>query len=524
MNTRLTIRSLAAALCLLGSSIASAATITIVNADGPNEGFNDPTPVVPVGGNPGTTLGEQRLEVFRYAASVWGARIASPVEIRVEAQFDPLDCNAGSAVLGAAGTTTVHRDFAGAELAATWYPQALANAMAGTDLDPVNPDLGATFNSGIDNNDACLSGVNWYLGLDGNNGGDIDLADVVIHEIGHGLGFASYVNESTGQPFLGYLDVFSINLEDHSLGLSWDRMSDIERVVSAVDSGDLHFVGPNVVAAAGHVPMYAPDPLQPGSSVSHFDVSMTPDELMEPFITDPPIHEVGLAFEAMLDLGWLAEGQPVNMPPSVLISSPSDGDVFSEGGSVSLLASAEDAEDGDLSGSIRWSSDRDGLLGIGASLSVSSLSVGDHLLSASVSDSAGASASDQVSISVEGEVEPLPAVPGPVGVTDQGDGSALVAWQDNSDNEQWFEIQRESPHKRRPGVWVGTTLVGTVAADVTSLTDNSGAGTFRYCVRAGNASGSSDWACSEATVITDSGSGDDGSTFCDKHPTHKRCL
>lgn len=48
------------------------ATITIVNADGPNEGFNDPTPIAPVGGNPGTTVGEQRLNLFRYAASRWG--------------------------------------------------------------------------------------------------------------------------------------------------------------------------------------------------------------------------------------------------------------------------------------------------------------------------------------------------------------------------------------------------------------------------------------------------------------------
>ena len=65
-------------LCLslaLAFGIASAATITIINNDGVNEGFNDPTPVAPVGGNPATTLGAQRLYLFQYAANLWGSQI-----------------------------------------------------------------------------------------------------------------------------------------------------------------------------------------------------------------------------------------------------------------------------------------------------------------------------------------------------------------------------------------------------------------------------------------------------------------
>ena len=42
----------------------AAATIVIVNQNDPGVGFNDPTPVAPVGGNPGTTLGQQRLNAF----------------------------------------------------------------------------------------------------------------------------------------------------------------------------------------------------------------------------------------------------------------------------------------------------------------------------------------------------------------------------------------------------------------------------------------------------------------------------
>jgi hypothetical protein len=49
--------------------------------------------------------------------------------------------------------------------------------------------------------------------------------------------------------------------------------------------------------------MYAPNPGEPGSSVSHFSTDVTPDELMEPSYTDAN-HDVGLALELMADLGW----------------------------------------------------------------------------------------------------------------------------------------------------------------------------------------------------------------------------
>src|SRR5690242_19174650 len=52
----------ACALALGASAPArAAATIVIVNLNAPGEGFNDPTPAAPVGGNTGTTLGQQRL-------------------------------------------------------------------------------------------------------------------------------------------------------------------------------------------------------------------------------------------------------------------------------------------------------------------------------------------------------------------------------------------------------------------------------------------------------------------------------
>src|SRR5712691_264104 len=62
-----------------------AANIVIVNTDPPGTGLNDPTPVSPVGGNAGTTIGAQRLIVFQQAAAIWGGLLTSTVTIRVSA-------------------------------------------------------------------------------------------------------------------------------------------------------------------------------------------------------------------------------------------------------------------------------------------------------------------------------------------------------------------------------------------------------------------------------------------------------
>src|ERR1043165_9180232 len=106
---------------LLAASPAAAATFTIVNNDGAGEGFNDPTPAAPVGGNPGVTVGQQRLNAFQFAADLWGGLLDSDVNIFIQATFDPLTCTATSAVLGSAGAIQIFSDFPNADFANTWY-------------------------------------------------------------------------------------------------------------------------------------------------------------------------------------------------------------------------------------------------------------------------------------------------------------------------------------------------------------------------------------------------------------------
>ncbi len=249
------------ALLLAGAGAANAATITIVNADGAGEGFNDATPVSPIGGNTGTTKGQQRLIAFQFAADVWGALLPSNVEIRITASFDPLTCTTTTAVLGSAGPRTYAADFANAPVSATWYPAALANKLANTDLNPgatntAADDIRAQFNVSL-GGATCLPGSSWYLGLDGNAGTDINLVVVLLHEFGHGLGFISLVNNSTGAFFSSKHDAFSNYLYDNTVGLAWNSMTNAQRVASSINPGNVAFNGQFTTMNAGNLLGYS---------------------------------------------------------------------------------------------------------------------------------------------------------------------------------------------------------------------------------------------------------------------------
>jgi hypothetical protein len=264
--------------------------------------------------------------VFAQAAALWGAQLSSVVPIHVSAQMVPLSCTASSAVLASTGAATVHRDFPSAPLPATWYPQALANALAGTDLAPTAPDIDTEFNSDLGSS-GCLTGSTFYLGLDGQPGtGQIDMLTIALHEFAHGLGFQSYADFSTGQELSDLDDVFLANMRE--LGASvpeLSSMTDQQRAAAALSDPDLYWSGPSVQAAAstlsaglisGHVRLYAPATLAPGSSVSHYSTALTPNQLMEPFYTGPT-RDLTLTVDLLRDLGWSLVVAPKNNVPAL---------------------------------------------------------------------------------------------------------------------------------------------------------------------------------------------------------------
>lgn len=253
--------AIAAMLTLGGiSSALAAGRIIVVNGNLPGVGFNDPTPAAPIGGNPGVTLGEQRMNVFQFAADTWTAVLNPSVDIYVWARFVPLAAN----VLGSAGAISVERGFPGAEYPDLWYHEALANHLRGSDPTPHDPTFLPNAADAANPSDEISARFStnfaFYLGLDNNEEsvpGTNDLLVVVLHEMGHGLGFSNLVDESNGSQFLGFGDLYSEYTLDVVANQNWNSMTAEQRAASALNLRKVAWTGL-------HVKQDVPKVLSPG--------------------------------------------------------------------------------------------------------------------------------------------------------------------------------------------------------------------------------------------------------------------
>lgn len=300
---------------------AAATTIIIVNNDGQNEGFNSTSAVTPVAGNSATTLGAQYFNVFQAAAEFWETKLDSDVPIRVQAQINPLICNATGAQLGGAGPLNAflgegpNQDVV--------FTVAQANSLSGEDLDPTRNDVDAVFNGLLDGRTSCLGGVRWWLGIDSPAiPGTVSLYDTVLHEIGHGIGFLTFVNSSGQRLSNGirsFNDTYMLNLFDSDQNRAWANMTNAQRASSSINTGGLVWSGSSVASGAevftggrrnGLLRVYAPNPFEQGSSVSHWDTSLSPDELMEPFATFTS--NACATILALNDMGWRTKNECID--------------------------------------------------------------------------------------------------------------------------------------------------------------------------------------------------------------------
>jgi hypothetical protein len=294
-----------------------------------NSGFADTTAIAPGGGNAATSVGGQRKLSFIKAAEILSKQLVSSQTIIVDAAFAELSCNSSSAILGSAGAAASLANINPMPADATsntFYPIGLINSLGNTDYQSNLSDINSKFNSNIGNS-GCLENSNgWYYGFDDAPVNYIGFTTVLLHEMTHGVGFASLVDPSSGAKPVGLDDVFSNHLYSKSDAATWSNaggLSDEQRAISAISNTGLLWHGSNVntqavdLLTAGYddtdmsnsftsgdrVQMYAPDPVESGSSVSHFDTAASPNEIMEPQYTEGQLN-LGLALYLLKDIGW----------------------------------------------------------------------------------------------------------------------------------------------------------------------------------------------------------------------------
>jgi subtilisin family serine protease len=136
------------------------------------------------------------------------------------------------------------------------------------------------------------------------------------------------------------------------------------------------------------------------------DLALTAES---PLYVDPTTQEVEYsANEVGSGLVRASAPPPPNDAPVVSISSPADGSTFDSGALIQFTGTASDAEDGDLTASIVWTSDLQDEIGTGGNFAAV-LVDGAHVITASVTDSGGKTSTATVSIHV-GDLPTEPTV------------------------------------------------------------------------------------------------------------------
>jgi hypothetical protein len=105
-------------------------------------------------------------------------------------------------------------------------------------------------------------------------------------------------------------------------------------------------------------------------------------------------------------------------------------------------------------------------------------------------------------LSVTTPEQPLPPpAPSSVGAQDGKDGTATVSWTAATASATSFEVRREKWDTRKL-VWGSATTAATVPSSTLSLVDSTGAGQYRYSVRAVNAGGASGYTGPAQVTVT----------------------
>jgi len=207
---------------------------------------------------------------------IWAANFRSSVAITVDATWER---SKSENILGSARGGSYFSSFAGAPDPALWYVSALANALAGKDLDKNNPEIIIQVNSQAP----------WNSRGDAKpTRSEYDLKSVFLHEVGHGLGFSS--NDSYEPTFgVGTLSMptpFDAYLQTSDGKRLADLPSPSKELGTALTTSLVWSGALGIKANGGVKPrMFTPAIYESGSSISHLDESTFTNSVLDTVMT-----------------------------------------------------------------------------------------------------------------------------------------------------------------------------------------------------------------------------------------------
>jgi len=348
-------------------SYSGAVTIRAIYADVPGAGFNDTTglteeerALLDGNGNSASTLGEARRNAFEHAAGLLERKLLGQNTIRVEVSFGSFEHE------NTVATTYMGNpiSFGPEELLHIAYPPALAEKIAERALiDESVPHFIVKFSRHL----------NFYYGFHGEVPPfSIDFVALVTHEIIHGLGFHSSLEEDgsfpsatldvTGGTQSFSLDVpewqriydvqmyseeeseFIVDLEPQDreraitsdTGLLWDGTARPGRENSCSYAQRMAELKSTGIAPDGKPQLHAPSTFEEGSSITH--VHTDAEDIMEYLYPFPVDMDLSLAM--LRDMGWEVsdEGFPPSCVPTGISVTPTSGLVTTEGGGTATFS------------------------------------------------------------------------------------------------------------------------------------------------------------------------------------------
>jgi hypothetical protein len=191
-------------------------------------------------------------------------------------------------------------------------------------------------------------------------------------------------------------------------------------------------------------------------------------------------------------------GTSSNTPPLVTITAPANGSSHAAGSSITFTGTANDAEDGNLAASLTWTSNRDGVIGSGASFGTTALSVGTHQVTASVTDSQGLPGSAAINITVTSGGGTTEVTFTSIGADD----GLLLESSETSNTAGLVDSSSSGPLALRIGDLSGDPQMKTLLSfDTSSIPDGSTVVSATVRVRRGGLRGTSPYVTHGAALV-----------------------